>query len=77
RIPWLALPLVLGLLVSFGALLLRLQGVAFGTPSPQPHRRVDASLAPFWAHMLLVLVAGLHLPGPLVTWFENVARLLG
>jgi hydrogenase-4 component F len=77
RIPWLALPLVLGLLVSFGALLLRLQGVAFGTPSPQPHKRVDASLAPFWAHMLLVLIAGLHLPGPLVTWFQNVARLLG
>jgi hydrogenase-4 component F len=77
RIPWLALPLVLGLIVSFGALILRLQGVAFGAPSPQPHRPLGTKLAPLWAHLLLVLIAGLHLPGPLVQWFENVARLLG
>src|ERR1700676_354451 len=30
RAPWLAAPLVLGLLVGFGALILRLQGLAFG-----------------------------------------------
>jgi hydrogenase-4 component F len=42
-----------------------------------PHKRVGASLAPLWAHLSLVLVAGLHLPGPLVVWFQNVARLLG
>ena len=77
RIPWLALPLVLGLLVSFGALILRLQGMAFGAPSAVPHKRIVASLAPLWAHLSLVLVAGLHLPGPLVVWFQNVARLLG
>jgi hydrogenase-4 component F len=77
RIPWLALPLVLGLLVSFGALILRLQGMAFGAPSALPHKRVGASLAPLWAHLSLVLIAGLHLPGPLVVWFQNVARLLG
>jgi hydrogenase-4 component F len=77
RIPWLALPLVLGLLVSFGALILRLQGMAFGAPSALPHKRIGGSLAPLWAHLSLVLVAGLHLPGPLVVWFQNVARLLG
>ena len=31
---WLALLLVLGLLLAFGALILRLQGMAFGEPSP-------------------------------------------
>jgi hydrogenase-4 component F len=77
RIPWLALPLVLGLLVGFGALVLRLQGIAFGAPSTQPHKPVDASLLPLWSHLVLVLIAGLHLPGPLVQWFESVARLLG
>jgi len=77
RVPWLALPLVVGLLVAFGALILRLQGVAFGPPSPQPYKPVGASLTPLWAHLGLVLVAGLHLPGPLVQWFQSVARLLG
>jgi hydrogenase-4 component F len=51
--------------------------MAFATPSLQPHKLVGARLVPLWAHLLLVLIAGLHLPGPLVYWFENVARLLG
>jgi hydrogenase-4 component F len=77
RLPWFALPLVIGLLVSFGALILRLQGIAFGAPSPQPHKPVSASLVPLWAHLSLVLLAGLHLPYALVQWFESVARILG
>ncbi|TGQ77208.1 hydrogenase 4 subunit F, partial [Mesorhizobium sp. M8A.F.Ca.ET.208.01.1.1] len=32
RHPWLAIPLVFGLLIAFGALLLRLTGLAFGEP---------------------------------------------
>ncbi len=34
RQPLLAIPLVVGLLVAFAALLLKLQGLAFGEPSP-------------------------------------------
>jgi hydrogenase-4 component F len=30
-----------------------------------------------FAHLSLVLVAGIFLPEPLVAWFQNVARLLG
>ena len=76
REPWLALPLILGLLLAFGALWLRLQGVVFGEPlgSTQP---VQASYLPLFAHLLLVLIAGVFLPGPLVSWFQNVAALLG
>ena len=77
RQPWFALPLVIGLLVSFGALILRLQGIAFGPPSPQPHKPVSASLVPLWTHLSLVLLAGLHLPAALVQWFESVVRILG
>jgi hydrogenase-4 component F len=76
RQPVLAIPLVLGLLVGFGALILRLQGVAFGKVTGRSET-VHASLVPLYAHLVLVLVAGLYLPPPLVAWFQNVARLLG
>jgi hydrogenase-4 component F len=76
REPLLAIPLVGGLLVAFGALLLRLNGLAFGEPqgSLAP---AEASLVPLYAHLALVLVAGLYLPPPLVAWFQHVATLLG
>ena len=76
RQPWIALPLVLGLLVGFGALVLRLQQIAFGQPTG-PSEPLKASLLPLYVHLLLVLAAGLYLPRPLVAWFQAVARLLG
>lgn len=76
RAPLLALPLVLGILIALGALLLRLGHMAFGEPvgSTAPAR---ASYVPMFAHFALVLVAGLYLPAPLVAWFDHVAGLLG
>ena len=51
-------------------------------PSPSASRvgstaPVEASYVPIFAHLGLVLVGGLYMPGPLVAWFQNVARLLG
>jgi hydrogenase-4 component F len=76
REPLMAIPLVFGLLVAFGALMLRVGEVAFGEPvgSTAP---VEASYVPLFAHLALVAVAGIYLPGPLVAWFQSVARLLG
>jgi hydrogenase-4 component F len=76
RAPVLALLLVFGLLVAFGALFLRVSEVAFGEPigSRAP---VEASYVPLFAHLGLVLAAGIYLPPPLVAWFQSVARLLG
>jgi hydrogenase-4 component F len=76
REPLLAIPLILGLLVAFGALLLRLNGFAFGEPrgSTAP---AEASYVPMFAHLALVLAAGLYLPPPLVAWFQQVAAALG
>jgi hydrogenase-4 component F len=34
-------------------------------------------MLPLIIHLVLVLIAGLYLPGPLVAWFQNVARMLG
>ncbi len=76
RQPALALLLVTGLLVAFGALLLRLNEVAFG-PVVGPTGRVHASYIPMFAHFALVLMAGIWLPPALVTWFQHVAVLLG
>ena len=76
REPLLAIPLVFGLLVGFGALMLRLNSIAFGEPrgSLAP---AQASYVPLYTHLALVFVAGIYLPPPLVVWFQNVARLLG
>jgi len=76
RQPLLAILLVFGLLVAFGALLLRMNGVAFGEPrgSTEPAK---ASYVPMYAHLALVLAAGIYLPPPMVAWFQHVARLLG
>ncbi|HRO12633.1 hydrogenase 4 subunit F, partial [Amaricoccus sp.] len=76
RVPVLALVLVAGLLVAFGALLLRLGDMLLGEPTG-PVGRPEGSLAPLYGHMALVLLGGIHLPGPVVGWFEAVARLLG
>jgi hydrogenase-4 component F len=76
REPLLALPLVLGLLVGVGALFLRLNAIAFGEPHG-PNHESKGSYLPMFAHLGLVLVAGIYLPGPLVAWFQNVAKLLG
>jgi len=76
REPLVAVLLVLGLLVGFGALMLRLTGLAFGEPRG-PMGEARASYVPMYAHLALVLAAGVYLPPPLVTWFQTVARLLG
>jgi hydrogenase-4 component F len=76
REPVLAIVLVLGILLALGALMLRLSEVAFGKPTG-PNNPVHASYVPLYAHLALVLAAGIYLPGPLVAWFRSVARLLG
>jgi hydrogenase-4 component F len=76
REPLLALAAAFGLLVAFGALLLRLQGVLFGTPAGADHK-VNASSLPLIVHLTLVLAAGLYLPAALIAWFQRAAELLG
>jgi hydrogenase-4 component F len=76
RQPLLAVPLVLGLLVAFGALLWRVTAIAFGA-SHGRMEPVKASYLPMFLHLALVLVAGLYLPPSLVAWFQHVANLLG
>jgi hydrogenase-4 component F len=76
RAPLLAVMLVFGLLVAFGALILRLGELAFGEASGG-NAKVEASYVPLYAHLALVFAAGIYLPGPLVAWFQSVAKQLG
>jgi hydrogenase-4 component F len=76
RQPLLAVPLVIGLLIGLGALFLRLNSIAFGEPRGES-APAQASFVPMFAHLALVLAAGIYLPPQLVIWFQNVAKLLG
>jgi hydrogenase-4 component F len=75
RQPVLAVLLGLSLLVALGALLARLNGLAFGDPhgSREPAK---ASFVPVAIHFALVLAAGIWLPSTFVVWFQHVATLL-
>ncbi len=75
RQPVLAVVLALGLLIALGALLYRLNGLAFGEVRGRTDR-AQASYVPMFTHLALVLAAGLYLPPTLVSWFQHVASLL-
>jgi hydrogenase-4 component F len=75
RAPALAIALGLALLVGLGALLWRLNGLAFGEPAGR-NDPVKASFLPLGLHLALVLVAGIWLPPALVSWFQYVGSLL-
>jgi hydrogenase-4 component F len=76
RQPVLAIVLVTGLLVAFGALILRLQDLLFGEPNG-PSGKIKASYLPMFVHLAIVLIAGIWLPEPVVRWFRAVAAQLG
>jgi len=76
RSPWLAIILVVAILVGLAGLFLRLNSIAFGEPRG-PTDAAKASYVPMFAHLTLVLVAGIYMPPHLVVWFQNVAKLLG
>ncbi|OYW05177.1 MAG: hydrogenase 4 subunit F, partial [Acidiphilium sp. 37-67-22] len=76
RAPLLAVLLGLGILLAFGALLLRMTGLCFGPPSPG-NAQSSAAAMPLLLHLGLVLAVGIALPGFLYDWFAHAAALLG
>jgi hydrogenase-4 component F len=76
RMPLLAIPLVLGIIVALSALFYHLNSIAFGEPTGSTAPS-EASYAPMIVHFGLVLAAGLFLPSTLVSWFRHVAEILG
>ena len=77
REPLLAILLVFGLLIGFGALFLRLNSVAFGEPrgavgAGRRRPTCRCSCISRWCSAPASICRG-----PLVAWFQHVARLLG
>ncbi len=81
-LPLLALPLGLGLLVGFWALLWRLATLCLGDPTPNrgPAPTLSApslfDLVPAWVHLAVVVVLGLAMPTALAGWFTAIAATL-
>lgn len=74
RLPWLAVPLALGLVVGAWALMARMIGLCLGPGTPDKGARLGvAVLAPAWLHLALALGLCLAMPGPLVAWFTAMA----
>ena len=76
RAPWLAILLVVGIMIGFSSLMVRLHGLAFGATDKR-YSLAAYRLAPMALHLTLVAIAGVYLPGAVVAWFRHVASLLG
>ena len=82
RMPLASLPLGIGLVVGAWALMMRLQTLCLGPPTPDLGRRQSApsglrgalALAPVWAQLAIVLVLGLAMPEPMVAWLRLLAE---
>jgi hydrogenase-4 component F len=75
HLPWLVLPLALGLVVGGWALAMRLISLCLGAPTPDrgPAPGLPA-LVPAWVHLAVVLVLGLAMPGPVAAWLMAIAE---
>jgi hydrogenase-4 component F len=78
RLPWLALPLGLGLVVGTWAVMARMIDLCLGTPTPDRGTRLGMRvLAPAWLHLGIAAMLGLAMPAPVVAWFTAMAGGLG
>jgi len=88
RLPWLALPLGIGLLVAALAMVQVMQAIGLGPPPAAmtlravpsllgPRLDAWAALVPLHLHLLLALLLGLALPAPLLAVLLDAARIAG
>jgi hydrogenase-4 component F len=83
RVPWLILPLGLGLVVAAAALVQVMQTLCLGAPTPD--RRIEGAFAlpggllwatvPIWLHLLVAALLALALPGWAVALLRGAARI--
>ncbi len=75
RLPVLAVPVALGLIVGTWALASRLIDVCLGAPTPDRGPAPSLlALVPAWLHLALVVILGLAMPASVVAWFTAIAE---
>jgi hydrogenase-4 component F len=75
QIPWLTGFLIIGLCVSFAAIIYKVQPMVSGD-IPKNQISMKAAHLPVILHLLLVLAIGLYIPGFLSTWFQTAVELI-
>ncbi|MDX8412532.1 MAG: hydrogenase 4 subunit F [Mariprofundales bacterium] len=73
--PWLAAPLLLGLLIAMGGLFRFVQPMVYGD-APEAANRVRVNMIPIYVHFGLALLLGLAIPLFLSHWYHQAATLI-
>jgi hydrogenase-4 component F len=82
EMPWLALPLVIGMVTALAALVTVLQRMCFGAPTPDAAGALDgwrewAAAVPLWLHLAVAAALGVAMPGALAAMLAEAARVVG
>ena len=73
-LPWLALPLLIGIGCGAAALVHRLQTLCLGPATPSRFAPVSMlTLVPVLVPLALTIIIGLAMPAPLAAWFNSIA----
>jgi len=73
--PWLAAPLLLGLLIAMAGLFRFVQPMVYGNTSEHA-KHVRVNMAPVYVHFALALLLGLAIPSFLSDWYHQAASLI-
>ena len=73
--PWMAAPLLLGLLIAMAGLLRFVQPMVYGE-TPRYAKSVAVNMMPVYIHFGLALLLGLAIPAFLSTWYHQAATLI-
>ncbi len=81
--PWLAIPLALGMVTALAALITVLQGLCFGTPTPDTAGgspkgwQETVAATPLWLHLAAAMLLGLAMPAGLAAMLAAAAGVIG
>ena len=82
EIPFLAIPLAIGMIIALAALITVLQSLCFGPPTPDAADALDgwreaAAAAPLWLHLAMAAALGIAMPAGLAAMLMAAARVIG